>query len=231
VSEYYRQLLRDQLEPLGPKIIERFDHVARVVGLPVDTETIDTFSHFAGSRDGDRERVAIVFNHALRETKQPELAFRIIEHVLSSFDNCSVHLTRPIPDGTPLELQFKRMNRRFNHRIVCHQTLPLDQYYRLLWGTDIQFSTASHESFGVATVEAMYTGNACFTPQALSYPEVTGGVGNYFDTKGLIQLLEKAISSWEFRRDTRQAQQAAAARFRPDVIARSICQVIEGLDG
>ena len=52
--------------------------------------------------------------------------------------------------------------------------MALDDYYRALWMSDLQVSTASHESLGVSTLEAMYTENCCILPRVGSYPEICG---------------------------------------------------------
>jgi glycosyltransferase involved in cell wall biosynthesis len=43
-----------------------------------------------------------------------------------------------------------------------------------LWRATIQVSTASHESLGMATLEAMYTENCCVLPRLGSYPALCG---------------------------------------------------------
>ena len=52
--------------------------------------------------------------------------------------------------------------------------LGLLEYFQALWRSDIQVSTAEHESLGVSTLEAMYTYNCCILPELGSYGEITG---------------------------------------------------------
>jgi hypothetical protein len=53
--------------------------------------------------------------------------------------------------------------------------MPLDEYFEALWAADLQVSTATHESLGVSTLEAMYTGNCSLLPRVGSYPETCDG--------------------------------------------------------
>jgi glycosyltransferase involved in cell wall biosynthesis len=224
VSEYYKKLLREELFALGPTIIDRYDKIVRVVGLPIDDDSIDKCRSLKNSK---RNVIQLLFNHALRPPKRPELALFIIDKVLEKFDNCIVDITRSFEPKTILESEYLRLSKKFKNRIICHGTLPLDEYYELLWKSDIQFSTASHESLGVATIEAMYTENACFTPNCLSYPEVTGGIGNYNSLEELLELIEKAILNADFRKEISKQQKQMASKYSSERIATTINHVIE----
>jgi hypothetical protein len=56
-----------------------------------------------------------------------------------------------------------------------------------LWAVpcDIQVSTALHESFGVATLEAMFAGNACLLPRHAVYPELCGSIEESLEPRTL----------------------------------------------
>jgi hypothetical protein len=96
----------------------------------------------------------------------------VAEFALGKHD-CQIFLTREVK-GTDVEDRVAHLKQRFPGRVYIGGTLSLDAYFRLLWQTDIQVSTARHESFGVSTVEAMYTGNCCLLPNNARYPEITG---------------------------------------------------------
>lgn len=229
VSDYYMKLLRNELEVLGPKVLDRFDNNSHVVGLPIDTPSIDGVKPAIDNRVG-KANVRIVFNHALRTPKRPDLALSVMGRILAEVENCTIEITRDFERGTPLEAEFEKLSNQFSNRVFCYRTLPLRDYYKLLWDCDIQFSTASHESFGVATVEAMYTGNACFTPDNLSYPEITGGIGNYHNIDELTELIKAAVQNTEFRMSIAESQKNRATSFNPMKIANKIYTVIENID-
>lgn len=228
VSEYYRELIRNELKVLGPLVIDRFDKISKVVGLPIDTVSIDNLKRESQNK-ASNNNVRIVFNHALRPPKRPDLALSVITKILNRLDKCTVEITRTFEPGTPLEAEFNKLSKQFNNRIICHGTLTLPDYYKLLWDCDIQFSTASHESFGVATVEAMYTENACFTPKTLSYPEITDGIGNYNNLDELFDLIKKAAIDMQYRKTIAKSQKAKAMNFCPDKIVNKIQMVIDNI--
>ncbi len=226
VSEYYRSLLCNELQVLGAEITKRFEEIVRVIGLPIDGEYIDKF-RIKNKVSKKTNKMRIVFNHSLRPPKLPYVALYVIEEILSSRDNCCFEITRAFVNGTQIEKDFKNLARKYKGRIIFNENLPLSDYYRLLWNCDIQFSTAAHESFGVSTLEAMYTGNACFTPNKLSYPEITGNVGNYCDENNLIEMIKKAIDDEIFRNNISKAQHKIALRYDPSVIVSSIMDTIK----
>jgi glycosyltransferase involved in cell wall biosynthesis len=74
--------------------------------------------------------------------------------------------------GTPTA-EFLRAKEAFAHHIV--QWGKVDEasdYASLLWAADVVVSTAMHEFFGVAVVEAVYCGCRPVLPRRLSYPEI-----------------------------------------------------------
>jgi glycosyltransferase involved in cell wall biosynthesis len=70
-------------------------------------------------------------------------------------------------------------------------------YARLLWQADVVVSTALHEFFGAAIVEACYCGCFPILPRRLSYPELIPvahhGDCLYDDFDGLLARLRRAI--------------------------------------
>jgi glycosyltransferase involved in cell wall biosynthesis len=227
VSNFYYDRLRTQLSTLGPSIQERFQKVARVVGLPIDTESIDRLETPRHQVDPG-SAVHILFNHALRRPKRPDVALSVIDEVLRNAQNCMFHITRSLhPEEQSVEATLREVASRHPGRIVHHGTLSLKEYYKLLWECDIQFSTAEHESFGVSTVEAMYTHNACFTPKRESYPEVTAGIGNYDDPEDLVRCLLTAVEHSRYRMEIADAQQLVAQKFSGLNVATNISAVMK----
>jgi glycosyltransferase involved in cell wall biosynthesis len=144
VSRFYYDKLRTHLLPLGSLIQDRFEDVARVVGLPIDTDSIDRVRPSPSRSKGDLgSAVQVLFNHALRRPKRPDIALAVMEKVLSDPQNCIFHITRSLhPEEQAVEATLRDIAARYPGRVMHHGTLSLNEYYKLLWGCDIQFSTA-----------------------------------------------------------------------------------------
>jgi glycosyltransferase involved in cell wall biosynthesis len=68
--------------------------------------------------------------------------------------------------------EFDSIRRRLGDRVAHVGTLDREGYHRLLAGSDVTVSTADHETFGIAAVEAMVAGCVPLLPDRLSYPEI-----------------------------------------------------------
>ncbi|MCM8531788.1 MAG: DUF3524 domain-containing protein [Lentisphaeraceae bacterium] len=72
-------------------------------------------------------------------------------------------------------------------------------YMRILKSTDIFVSTANHEFFGIAVVEAVAAGCIPIVPDHQAYPEVLKGFEEYFykpgSAKQLAKTIEKSLST------------------------------------
>jgi glycosyltransferase involved in cell wall biosynthesis len=74
--------------------------------------------------------------------------------------------------GTPPP-EFDRAREELGDRVVQWGRVPQrEDYASLLWAADVVASTAIHEFFGVAVVEAVYCGCRPVLPARLSYPEI-----------------------------------------------------------
>ena len=92
---------------------------------------------------------------------------------------------------------FDAMRTRLGDRLVHDGFLPLDEYRDLLRNADIVVSTARHEFFGVAVVEAIAAGAFPVLPDRLVYPEhVPASLRStclYGDSERLVDRLAWAI--------------------------------------
>ena len=168
VSTYLRQTLTDSVGRLNLELGRQLATRVRCVGLPLDTETIDECRP-----DRRPEKQTVVFNHAPVSSKNPDVFARAMLELLHCTD-ADVLFTRHFPPGAPGATGIAQLRRRFGERVRLGGDLPTAAYYRALWCATIQVSTASHESLGMATLEAMYTENCCVLPRLGSYPDLCG---------------------------------------------------------
>jgi glycosyltransferase involved in cell wall biosynthesis len=116
----------------------------------------------------------------------------------------------------PAEFEWAREN--LGERIVqWGRVEPWEAYIRLLWEADIVVSTAVHDFFGAAVVEAIACGCRPVLPKRLAYPEhiprEQWSHCLYADFDELLERLEQAI------REPNLNLQAAVARYDWDVMA------------
>jgi len=71
---------------------------------------------------------------------------------------------------------FERIKQTFGDRIDAWGFQSRQRYLEILDATDVIFSTADHEFFGLSVVEAITRGALPLLPNRLAYPEVIGSI-------------------------------------------------------
>jgi glycosyltransferase involved in cell wall biosynthesis len=226
VSDYLRATLWRTISAFNEPLAKSLDAKCEVVGLPLDDERID-----ACRTDERWARTTIVFNHAPVASKNPELFVRVMRRVLPRHD-VQVLFTRRFPPTQAGGAAVAALAEHYPEQVMLGNNLPLPDYYRALWMAELQVSTATHESLGVSTLEAMHTGTCCILPRIGSYPEITGEHPDVLYDPGEGQLEERLTYFLEHP-DRRQAVaadlQRAAARYTPAVVVRRIADVFDAL--
>ena len=113
----------------------------------------------------------VLWNQRWEYDKDPATFFRLMNRLDDS--GCSFRL---ILAGKHFEEQpneFERAFERYAERIVHYgYAEDFEEYSKLLHRADIVVSTAIHEFFGIAVMEAIYCGCHPVLPNRLSYPEL-----------------------------------------------------------
>lgn len=226
VSDYMRATLRDTIADFNAPLAKSLDARCEVVGLPLDVELID-----AHRPDRAPERTTVVFNHAPVSSKNPELFVRVMRRLLPRHD-AHVLFTRRYHPAQAGGTAVASLASDFPEQVTLGNDLPLPDYYRALWLAAIQVSTATHESLGVSTLEAMHTGTCCILPRRGSYPEITGEHPDALYDLGEDQLEERVsyfLEHPERRAAVAADLQRAAARYHPAVVGARIADVLDAL--
>jgi glycosyltransferase involved in cell wall biosynthesis len=226
VSEYMRTTLRCTIAAFNEPLANALDAKCEVVGLPLDVELINAYR-----TDERPARTKVVFNHAPVASKNPQLFVRVMRRILPRHD-VQVLFTRRYPAAPSDWSGVASLAVDFPDQVELGDDLPLSDYYRALWMADIQVSTATHESLGVSTLEAMHTGTCCILPRLGSYPEITGDHPDVLYDLGAGQLEERLtyfLEHPEQRQAVASDLQGAAARYRPDVVVQRIADVLDSL--
>lgn len=223
VSEYMRTTLRNTIGAFNTPLAEHVDAHAAVVGLPLAVDRIDT------CRTGRTfPCTTVVFNHAPVSSKNPDLFARVMARVLPDYD-VAVLITRDFAPWQPGGEAIAELAARFPEQVVLGRDMPLDEYYEALWAADLQVSTATHESLGVSTLEAMYTGNCCVLPRLGSYPEICDGHPDVLYELGegpLEERLRYFLEHPERRRAVASELQRMTARYHPRAVVQKISEEV-----
>jgi glycosyltransferase involved in cell wall biosynthesis len=197
-------------EELGPRL--------RTVGLPLDLARID-----AARAPEDTGPPVVVFNHAPVTAKRPELFFELAWELLRRTD-ARLLVTRRFPAASP---GLARLTRSYPGRVTLGGDLPIDDYYAALWRAHVQASVATHESLGVATLEAMATRNCCLLPKVGAYPEITEPSALYDHPGELLPALVRAVRDETPRRSLADRQMARARTvYSPQRVAKAVHQAL-----
>jgi len=139
------------------------------------------------------EPPVIVWNHRWEHDKNPELFFES----LYALDEAGVDF-RLIVLGQAFERRpsvFTKAKKRLSHRIVHFgYARSRDEYAKWLRRGDIVVSTAKHEFFGIAVIEAVRAGCRPLLPNRLSYPELFSEKYLYDDDEAFHTRLKRDIT-------------------------------------
>jgi glycosyltransferase involved in cell wall biosynthesis len=227
VSQQIRETLQATIGEFSPSLAKMLNTKYEVVGLPLDVHRIES------SRTDTRDpRPLIVFNHAPVASKDPEMFVRVMRRILPRYDARVLFTRKFLPGEDAGADAVAALAADFGEKVMLGNNLALPDYYSALWQAELQVSTATHESLGVSTLEAMYTGCCCVLPRVGSYPEITGDHPEVLYDRGDDQLEERLTYFLDHpgrRRAVAADLQQLADRYRPEVVVRRIAGVLESV--
>jgi glycosyltransferase involved in cell wall biosynthesis len=141
---------------------------ARTTVLPVGVELAGLLS--AERPPPDAGPPLVVWPHRWDHDKRPEALLRVLVAMARADVPFRVAFAGTNTREDPQE--FAAAFAALGDRVVHVGHLPRLEYEALLLRGDVVVSTAAHEFFGVATVEAMAAGAVPLLPDRLAYPEL-----------------------------------------------------------
>ncbi len=153
--------------------VQEIRHKSAVLHLGMDLQAHDQYgADYEGHDWGPVMKPPIVlWNQRWEYDKNPEAFFRLMNRLDDA--GCRFRL---ILAGQHFEEQpheFERAFERYAERILHYgYAEDFQEYSRLLHRADLVVSTARHEFFGIAVMEAVYCGCHPLLPNRLSYPEL-----------------------------------------------------------
>jgi glycosyltransferase involved in cell wall biosynthesis len=128
---------------------------------------------------------------------------------------------------------FDRLPELLGGRLVAYGFLPDDEYIDILQRADIVVSTAHHEFFGIAIVEAMAAGAFPVLPHRLVYPDrvptARHGTCIYEDHDDLVEKVQWAINHREEAARIAAELAKTVQQYDWSVVAPAYDAVLEGL--
>lgn len=219
-SDYHR---RDLLAAL-PRFLRNFPdhrHVALLEGVAAKCEVlpVGVDAELFDRVRCESEPPLVLWNHRWEYDKDPAAFFRALGDVADAGVEFRVAVAGQQYQTIPPEFEAGRA--RLGDRVVHFGTASDDAYRTLLSAADVVVSTAHHEFFGVAVVEAVAAGAMPVLPDRLSYPELVPSAEPYLyhDHDGLVARLTHALTDADHRHAAATAARAYVERFAWPAVA------------
>ena len=183
---------------------------SRVLAPGIDFSIIDA------QEEPDRNRAPVIlWNHRWEHDKNPELFFKTLFQLDREGLNFKLIVLGESFKSHPLI--FDEARKKLSHRILHFGYAKSRRDYALwLKHGDIAVSTAQHEFFGIAVIEAVRAGCRPLLPKRLSYPELFSEEFLY-DEENFVRLLREAVLKKK-RLSTHQAKKLTRS-FSWDTLA------------
>jgi glycosyltransferase involved in cell wall biosynthesis len=201
--------------------LRRFDHLPtlrRLRAPPATGQAVegkDAFGLEAAAEPSQGCPPLILWNQRWEYDKDPETFFRALYALAEEGLDFRVALAgRNYRQTAP---EFEAAWERLGARVVHFGYASEAQYESLLCQADVVVSTAIHEFFGVAIVEAIYCGCCPVLPRRLAYPEIIPRRYHeaclYEDFEGLLAHLRWNLAHPDQARALAEELCPAIARF------------------
>ena len=200
----------------------------RIVPLGIDIDSIR-------NSDGDKHNgLRVLWNHMWRSSKGTYEAFDIISNLAPIYPKVEFWIgqanTWAIYPGAEefrekCEPKLKSLQDMSNVHFF-DRIKDQNEYWRWLNQTDIGFSTAFHEGFGLSMMEQEASGIACIVPDVEAYPELHTGC-LIVDRSKLGEGLQSLIESPNKRKYVAQSCVDIASGYDTSIWVKSLTEQIK----
>ncbi len=165
-------LLRDFPDFTNLHTVRDIREKSEVLHLGVDLSAHDDYDTERVVRSGEQGTPPVIlWNQRWEYDKNPKAFFRAMNRLDDT--GCDFRLILAGKSFREQPAEFEEAFERYAERILHYgYAEDFSEYSRLLHRADVVVSTALHEFFGVAIMEAIYCGCHPLLPNRLSYPEL-----------------------------------------------------------
>ncbi|XP_017030817.1 tRNA-queuosine alpha-mannosyltransferase [Drosophila kikkawai] len=133
------------------------------------------------------ECLHLVWPHRWEHDKNPELLAQVLNELNDRQVDFKVTICGESYQTVPQA--FEHLKEKLGAKLISFGALSREDYVKTMLTGDIVISTADHEFFGVAMLEATYCGCYPIAPNKLVYPEIYPKENLYNTGKSLIKML------------------------------------------
>lgn len=178
-----------------------------------------------------QEPPLILWNQRWEYDKDPATFFRALDALVAEGIAFRVALAGSNTHQQPTE--FEAARERLGARVIHFGRADEASYVRLLSEADVVVSTALHEFFGVAVVEAIAGGCFPVLPKRLVYPEILPAAYHpaclYASFEGLVERLRWALTHRQEARELAAGLQPVVRQYDWSTIAPLYDRELEAL--
>ncbi len=213
------QLLKRMPDAVPRDWLEKLKSRSTVLPVPLTLPKV-SLERLELEKTDRRKGPIVLWNHRWEFDKAPEVFFGALRTLKERGVAFRVAVCGERFRSSPEVFEQSRswLEDRIVHWGFCETR---DEYESLLRRSHIAVSTAIHEFFGIAMLEATHFGAFPLVPDALAYPEHFGTEYRYGNVEGLVNTMEKLCRGWvDGAVELRTDRQALTAPYGDPLITR-----------
>ncbi|KAH8237495.1 hypothetical protein KR038_009745 [Drosophila bunnanda] len=168
-------------------IREKVEHKCEVLHFPIRFREFPSRLENSIRAEAEQDCLHLVWPHRWEHDKNPELLAEVLIGLNERQVDFKVTICGESYQTVPQA--FERLQEKLGAKLISYGALSREDYVKTLLAGDIVLSTADHEFFGVAMLEATYCGCYPIAPNKLVYPEIYPKENLYNTSNALTKML------------------------------------------